>query len=111
MTFDDMMIGGPLSVGRSVTITGTRSVPEPALERIDDLFRRYLLPFADEETTFYIGGALGIDSLTLTWLAENTSAALTVVTPCLLKDQPEVAQEAVEACRRSSRLAHLVELG
>jgi hypothetical protein len=94
-----------------VTITGTRSVPKQAHGRLDDLFRQYLLPFAGKETMFYVGGAVGIDSLTLTWLAENTDAALTVVAPCLLMDQPEDAQNAVEACRRGGRLAELVELG
>jgi hypothetical protein len=96
---------------RAVTITGTRSVPAAAGDRLDELFRDYLLPFASADLMFYVGGAVGIDSLTLTWLARNTNAALTVVTPCSLKDQPEAAQEAVEACRRAGRLAELVELG
>ncbi|MGW1950808.1 hypothetical protein ACWCRC_41930, partial [Streptomyces sp. NPDC001940] len=49
----------------TLTITGTRSTDHHELTWYADLFARYLGAFADDESHFYIGGAKGIDSLTL----------------------------------------------
>ena len=61
---------------RTVAITGTRDTGHRSLDDYVALFAAYLAPFADGH--FYIGGARGIDTLTLAWLAEHTDAHLTV---------------------------------
>ncbi|WP_217369967.1 hypothetical protein [Nonomuraea antri] len=74
------------------------------------MFVEYLAPFASRETRFYLGGAQGIDSLALLWLASETEASLVVVVPGTLTGQPADARHAVEAVREQERLAELVEL-
>lgn len=98
------------SVSRYVTITGTRSITPQAGRQLSDLFQEYLRPFADSDATFYIGGAAGIDTFALDWLAENTQAELIVVAPCTVDDQPAVAGEAIRRWQLADRLAELVEL-
>jgi predicted Rossmann fold nucleotide-binding protein DprA/Smf involved in DNA uptake len=109
MTFDDM--GKRMSASRTVTITGTRSVSEEAESRLGGLFVDYLQPFADPDAYFYLGGATGIDTAALEWLAEYTQVTLIVVVPCTVIDQPPVAAHAVELWRRRGRLTEVVELG
>jgi hypothetical protein len=84
MTFDDIAERRH-GVVRDITITGTRSISDEDGDRLQSLFRDYLLPFATAH--FYIGGAAGVDTATLDWLAEHTSATLTVVVPCTVADQ------------------------
>lgn len=72
----------------TVTITGSRCTEHREPAEYGLLFDAYLRPFADESSHIYVGGALGIDTLALDWLAEHTPAALTVVVPCTLADQP-----------------------
>jgi hypothetical protein len=96
------------SVTRSVTITGTRFTEHFSLESFTELFATYLGRFADWDR-FYVGGARGIDTLALDWLREHTTAAITVVVPASVADQPEVAQEAI-AKARSTHRAEVVEL-
>ncbi|MFF7654425.1 hypothetical protein ACFZCY_32115 [Streptomyces sp. NPDC007983] len=93
---------------RAVTITGTRSTGHRDLDSYAELFTRYLAPFADAETRFYIGGAKGIDSLSLLWLAENTHAQITIVVPGTIRQQPAEAQEAI--ARSRGRITEIVEL-
>ncbi|SDU62841.1 DNA recombination-mediator protein A [Amycolatopsis marina] len=95
---------------RHVTITGTRSITAQAETQLTGLFDDYLRPFADPNATFYLGGAAGIDTSALDWLAEHTQAALTVVVPCTVADQPAVAGEAIHRWQRGGRLAGVVEL-
>jgi len=97
-------------VVRTVTITGTRSVEHVSVADLVDGFDAYLRPFADPVTHFYLGGAAGIDTLALQWLAEHTDAALTVVVPCTVADQPASAVEAIVHWSRRDRLAEIVEL-
>ncbi|MER5464600.1 DNA-processing protein DprA [Streptomyces sp. NPDC002668] len=92
---------------RAVAITGTRSTGHRGLDEYATLFADYLAPFADR-ARFYIGGARGIDSLSLLWLARRTTAALTVVTPGTLDQQPPDARQAVT---RVSDRVDLIELG
>lgn len=92
---------------RRVAITGTRKTEHRPLDEYGRLFAAYLAPFADG-ARFYIGGARGIDTLTLLWLAEHTDAALTVVAPGLLRQQPAEARDAVY---RLGDRVDLVELG
>ncbi|MFE9607739.1 hypothetical protein [Streptomyces sp. NPDC006012] len=95
-------------LSRTVTITGTRSTGHRALTQYADLFATYLRPFA-AEAHFYIGGAAGIDSLALLWLAGNTSADLTVVVPGTVEQQPAGARQAIARVR--DRITEIVELG
>lgn len=95
---------------RNVTVTGTRSIVAEFEPRLADLFDDYLRPFADPDAHFYLGGAAGIDTAALNWLAERTEAWLTVVVPCTVDDQPAVAGEAIRRWASRGRVADLVEL-
>ncbi|WP_119731479.1 hypothetical protein [Thermomonospora amylolytica] len=96
---------------QAVTITGTRSTGHRRDEEYDALFAAYVRPFALPGVRFYLGGAVGIDSLALAWLARETSVRLSVVVPATLADQPPEARGVVADVRRRGRLDELVELG
>jgi predicted Rossmann fold nucleotide-binding protein DprA/Smf involved in DNA uptake len=91
---------------RAVAITGTRNTGRRSNSEYAQLFSAYLGPFADSH--FYIGGAKGIDSLALLWLAGNTQAQLTIVVPGRLDQQPAEARQAVSRSR--DRIKEVVEL-
>ncbi|WP_189390193.1 hypothetical protein [Streptomyces sp. SDr-06] len=93
---------------RTVAITGTRETGHRSLDDYASLFEAYLRPFATG-AHFYMGGAKGIDSLTLLWLAGNTGARLTVVTPGTVTQQPADARQAI--ARTRDRIKEIVELG
>ncbi|MBT2676232.1 hypothetical protein J7E95_36695 [Streptomyces sp. ISL-14] len=93
---------------RAVAITGTRSTGHRSLDEYALLFADYLGPFA-QDAHFYIGGAKGIDSLSLLWLAGNTAADITVVTPGTVDQQPAEARQAI--ARTRERIKEVVELG
>ncbi|MFE7277478.1 hypothetical protein [Streptomyces sp. NPDC057623] len=92
---------------RAVAITGTRSTGHRSLDEYARLFADYLGPFA-QDAHFYIGGAKGIDSLSLLWLAGNTAADITVVTPGTVDQQPAEARQAI--ARTRERIKEVVEL-
>ncbi|WP_131740352.1 hypothetical protein [Actinomadura roseirufa] len=94
----------------AVTITGTRSTGHQPPENYRALFERYVRPFGGD-ARFFVGGASGIDSLCLRWLASETDAELVVVVPARLGDQPADARHAVATVQEEGRLAELVELG
>ncbi|QDQ16298.1 hypothetical protein FH965_13350 [Streptomyces spectabilis] len=91
-----------------VAVTGTRNTEHRGLVEYTDLFRDYLGPFASPGAHFYVGGAKGIDSMALVWLADHTSAAITVVVPGRLDQQPVEAQQAI--ARTRDRIEEIVEL-
>ncbi|MBC2903128.1 hypothetical protein [Streptomyces cupreus] len=93
---------------RTVTITGTRSTGHKSLSQYADTFAAYLGPFAPG-AHFYIGGAKGIDSLALLWLAGNTDADLTIVVPGTVDQQPAEARQAIARVR--DHIKEIVELG
>ncbi|QFZ16945.1 hypothetical protein [Saccharothrix syringae] len=93
---------------RNITITGTRAVDANDTDRLNALFNDYLAPFATAH--FYIGGAAGIDTATLNWLADHTSALLTIVVPRTVADQPEAASSSITLWRARNRLTEVVEL-
>ncbi|GAA1769770.1 hypothetical protein [Nonomuraea bangladeshensis] len=90
------------------TITGTRATEHRDLTWYGETFAAYLAPFAMEDAHFYIGGARGIDSLALLWLAGSTRSRITVVVPRTVQDQPAEARQAIAQCR--DRIAEIVEL-
>ncbi len=98
-------------MSHAVTITGSRHTGHRRPAEYGLLFDAYLRPFAGEGSHFYVGGAVGIDTLALDWLAEHTPAALTIVVPCTLADQPEQARQAVLSATRRALRVSLVELG
>ncbi|GAA4845662.1 hypothetical protein GCM10025787_29690 [Saccharopolyspora rosea] len=93
---------------RRVTITGPRNLGEVSNADLGGLFDAYLRPFAGGAAHFYLGGAAGIDTAALAWLAEHTNVGLTVVVPCALVDQPAIAVETVNRWRK--RVDEVVEL-
>ena len=94
---------------QAVTITGTRATSDVAVD-VEKAFGEYVLPFADVGVHFYLGGAAGLDTLALRWLAEHTSSGLTVVVPGGVADQPASATDIVAECHRRDRLHEVVEL-
>ncbi|GAA1528196.1 hypothetical protein GCM10009678_07430 [Actinomadura kijaniata] len=95
----------------TVTITGTRSTGHRPLTDYREIFEEFVRPFArSSDVRFYLGGAAGIDSLALLWLAGETDVALTVAVPAKLGDQPADARRAIATARETGRV-ELVELG
>jgi hypothetical protein len=94
-----------------VAITGTRSIGDAPDDELAGAFEAYLRPFADSAAHFYVGGASGVDTAALQWLAKNTEAAVTVVVPCRIVDQPAGSANVIEALRDEGRLADVVEMG
>ncbi|MFI0485655.1 hypothetical protein [Actinomadura sp. 9N215] len=95
---------------QAVTITGTRSTDHRALTDYRATFDEYVRPFARHGVRFHLGGASGIDSLALRWLADETEVQIVVAVPARLADQPPDARRAVVAVRNAGRLTELVEL-
>ncbi|WP_218603835.1 putative molybdenum carrier protein [Pseudonocardia abyssalis] len=96
---------------RNVAITGTRSIGDAPVDELAEAFEAYLRPFSDDGAHFYVGGASGVDTAALQWLAANSQAALTVVVPCRLVDQPAGSTEVIDRLREAGRLADVVEMG
>jgi predicted Rossmann fold nucleotide-binding protein DprA/Smf involved in DNA uptake len=93
----------------AAAITGTRQTGHRELAWFRDLFGTYLAPWTSDDAHFFIGGAEGIDSLSLLWLAGNSQAQITVVVPGTATQQPAEARQAIERCR--DRIADVIELG
>lgn len=94
----------------SAAITGTRQTDHRGFGWYGDLFATYLAPWAsDDASHFYVGGARGIDSLALLWLADYSKSRVTIVVPGTVAQQPAEARQAIERCR--DRIAEIVELG
>lgn len=96
----------------SIAISGTRSTSHRADEEYFRVFADLVAPYAQrgEAVRFYLGGAPGIDTLGLRWLAEETRATLTVVVPATVVAQPEPARDAVRAAVAAGRVDLVVEL-
>jgi hypothetical protein len=95
---------------KAITVSGARVTNLRFAAANDELFAEYLAPFAAEHTQFYVGGAVGIDSLALRWLVEKSRAIVTVVVPATVADQPDNAQDEILAASRLGRLSEIVEL-
>jgi hypothetical protein len=91
-----------------ITITGPRAMPPAAADRCEVLFERYMAPFVRNGHEFFVGGAVGIDTLALDWLATRQSP-VTVVVPATVEDQQAPADERIRHAQRAG-LAEVVEL-
>jgi len=96
----------------SIAISGTRSTGHRADTDYFQVFADLVAPYAKpgQAVRFYLGGAPGIDTLALRWLAAETRATLTVVVPATVAGQPEPARDAVHAAMAVGRLDVVVEL-
>lgn len=96
----------------AITISGTRSTEHRADTDYFRVFADLVAPYTQPGTAvrFYLGGAPGIDTLGLRWLAEQTRATLTVVVPATVAAQPEPAREAIRAAGLAGRIDLVVEL-
>jgi hypothetical protein len=92
----------------NITITGPRAIPPAADDRCEVLFERYMAPFVRDGHEFFVGGAVGIDTLALEWLITRRSP-VTVVVPATVEDQPAPAHERIRHAQRAG-LARIVEL-
>jgi predicted Rossmann fold nucleotide-binding protein DprA/Smf involved in DNA uptake len=92
-----------------IAITGTRT-PSAADGELDCRFARFLGPFDGSGSTWLLGGAAGIDTLALGWLAEHGQGALHVAVPVTAADQPEEAGHVIRQAEGAGRLAQLSEL-
>lgn len=110
MTFDDTDRGGGCRGAYRVTITGSRSTRHRAAGFFQRTFDTFLAPFARPDARFYVGGAAGIDTLALSWLAGETPASIVVVVPCTVPDQPPEAVHAIAEWNEEGRLDEVVEL-
>jgi DNA recombination-mediator protein A len=95
---------------RGITISGARSTSHLPNSTYVDLFEQYVEPFVSPDVRFYLGGATGIDTLALRWLAENGPPQITVAVPCTLDDQPPDARAAIVEVLKTRDEAELVEL-
>jgi predicted Rossmann fold nucleotide-binding protein DprA/Smf involved in DNA uptake len=93
----------------AAAITGTRQTGHRQHAWFQELFATYLRPWAAHGAQFYLGGAVGIDSLALLWLAVHSRARITVVVPGTIAQQPVPARQTIAHCR--DRIAEMVELG
>jgi hypothetical protein len=93
---------------RTIAITGPRLVHRDASE-VHGLFTDYLGPFVSSDTHWLLGGASGMDTYALNWLAQITSQ-ITVAVPVTVSDQPADAASAIREMERAGRLEKIVEL-
>lgn len=96
----------------SIAISGTRSTGHRTDREYFQVFADLVGPYAQrgEAVRFYLGGAPGIDTLGLRWLAKETRVALTIVVPATVAAQPEPARDAVRAAAADGRVDLVVEL-
>jgi hypothetical protein len=91
-----------------ITITGTRAVEGHEGPHYGRLFDLYLAPFVKAGHGFLVGGAIGIDTLALHWLASQ-GAPVTVAVPSTVAEQPDPARDAIRRAQREALVA-VVEL-
>ena len=90
-----------------ITITGTRDLPDPP-GATEVLLEEHLGPYAAAGHGFFVGGAMGVDTLALEWLLTRR-APVTVVVPATVEDQPTPARDRIRQAERAG-LAEVVEL-
>jgi predicted Rossmann fold nucleotide-binding protein DprA/Smf involved in DNA uptake len=92
-----------------VAVTGSRDTDRRGPETIANQFAAFLGPFVGSGARFVLGGAAGIDTLALAWLA-GAGARCIVAVPVAVADQPVSAQEAIQAAIEAAAIERVVEL-
>lgn len=103
-----------------IAITGTRSAN--SYDASKWIFEKAVRPFIVSPTVlrplpsdtyiarFWLGGASGIDTHMLHWLADHTIAKIKVVVPNTVADQPADARAEIERCAERGRVEEIIEL-
>lgn len=95
----------------SIAVTGTRAVPDATPHTVQAALADHLGPFCAQDTTWLLGGAAGIDTLALAWLADQSDRGrIVVAVPVTVAAQPAAAAAAIRAAEVAGRLDELVEL-
>lgn len=95
----------------TVAVTGTRAVPDATPNTVQAALADHLGPFCAQDTTWLLGGAAGIDTLALAWLADQSARGrIVVAVPVTVAAQPAAAAAAIRAAEVAGRLDELVEL-
>lgn len=100
---------------QGIAITGTRAPGELPAGLLLGSIGAFLGPMPDKRTHVYVGGATGMDTLVLGWLAFSPftrprDILITVAVPHKLSDQPADARAMIEKAQQAGRLNRLVEL-
>lgn len=94
-----------------IAVTGTRAVPDTAPASVSATLADHLRPFCAPDTTWLLGGAAGIDTVALAWLAEEPARGrIVVAVPVTAAAQPAAAAAAIERANHAGRIDKLVEL-
>lgn len=80
---------------KAVTISGTRKTRSINPRDLAIVFRAATYVFDEDDTTWYVGGATGIDTLFLDWMIVRLQGFIHIVIPTKLEDQPRDAQRAI----------------
>ncbi|MFE4515759.1 hypothetical protein ACFRMQ_16405 [Kitasatospora sp. NPDC056783] len=105
-------VGRTVHPGLTIAITGTRQT-ESRHDVLAELFERVLAPFADvpaADRGWLLGGAAGVDTSALRFLAGRDAGRLVVAVPVRCADQPADAREAIEQAHAAGRVERIVEL-
>lgn len=81
---------------RTLTITGTRATKGVLREDMNALFNETLKPYNTRETSWFIGGAIGVDTYVLDWFVDNIDGTATIVVPKTVADQPMPARKSID---------------
>jgi hypothetical protein len=95
---------------QGVTITGTRDTNGIRKMALRTLFFSVAKPFDSSLTTWYVGGAKGIDTEFLEWVVDNTMGRVHIVVPDIVKTQPLAARIVIEKALESDHLTAKVSL-
>jgi hypothetical protein len=96
----------------AITITGTRETQHRPTADYEEIFADFLGPFAVQRARFYVGGAIGIDALSLLWLSRKTPSMITVAVPGTVSGQPDDARRAIaSAISEDPGRIEVIELG
>lgn len=72
----------------NITITGPRQIDGIEMKTFGSLFKKFLAPFDRPDTLWFVGGAAGLDTVSLHWLWLEGTGDVVVVVPGKLNQQP-----------------------
>jgi predicted Rossmann fold nucleotide-binding protein DprA/Smf involved in DNA uptake len=95
----------------SVAITGSRELGSRRAADVTDAFDALLLPFARAGARWVLGGAAGIDTMALDWLAGlDHPGDVLIAVPATVADQPREAQVSIRRAGDRGLAVTVVEL-